>query len=185
MAQTLSLLTEELLDKQAEFQEKYFPIDQIDERDVVIAINQELAELIESLPFYKWWTNKPIDKKNAKIEAVDIYHFLLIYLLLQRDIFKHDVITYTFALDQGYNSVKELPVPEILRNLVDSLEYPLTGEFFELFGKLVGNLFDNLEEFKDLYLKKLQLNEERQKKNYKENYEAKYIEPGVEDNSLL
>jgi len=180
-----SSLTEELLEEQAKFQAKYFPIDQIDERDVVIAINQELAELIESLPFYKWWTKKPLDKQNAKIEAVDMYHFMLIYLLIQRDIYKHDVITYTIALDHGLHSAKQVPIYEVLRNLVDTLEYPLRTEFFENFGMLIGNLFNDLNEFKDLYLKKLQLNEERQKKNYKENYEAKYIEPGIEDNTLL
>ena len=42
-----------------------------------IAMQQEIAELINSLP-WKWWANyQKFDKQNAKVEVIDILHFLI------------------------------------------------------------------------------------------------------------
>lgn len=41
------------------------------------AMQQEVAELIDSLP-WKWWANyQKFDKQNAKVEVIDILHFLI------------------------------------------------------------------------------------------------------------
>ncbi len=41
------------------------------------ALGQELAELIDSVP-WKWWANyQKFDKQNAKVEVVDMFHFLV------------------------------------------------------------------------------------------------------------
>ena len=40
------------------------------------AMQQELGELIDSCP-WKWWKDMPFDKQNARVEAVDMLHFLL------------------------------------------------------------------------------------------------------------
>ena len=40
------------------------------------AIQQETAELIDSCP-WKWWKDMEFDEQNAKVEAVDLLHFLL------------------------------------------------------------------------------------------------------------
>ena len=41
------------------------------------AMQQELAELIDSVP-WKWWANyQEFDKQNAKVEIVDLFHFLI------------------------------------------------------------------------------------------------------------
>ncbi|MDR1435632.1 MAG: dUTPase [Puniceicoccales bacterium] len=43
----------------------------------VRAMQQELAELTDSLP-WKWWANyQHFDLQNAKVEVVDILHFLI------------------------------------------------------------------------------------------------------------
>jgi len=41
------------------------------------ALGQELAELVDSVP-WKWWANyQQFDKQNARVEIVDIFHFLI------------------------------------------------------------------------------------------------------------
>ncbi len=41
------------------------------------ALGQELAELVDSVP-WKWWAGyQRFDKQNAKVEIVDIFHFLI------------------------------------------------------------------------------------------------------------
>ena len=41
------------------------------------AMQQELAELTDSVP-WKWWANyQAFDAQNAKVEIVDLFHFLI------------------------------------------------------------------------------------------------------------
>ena len=41
------------------------------------ALGQELAELVDSVP-WKWWAGyQRFDKQNVKVEIVDIFHFLI------------------------------------------------------------------------------------------------------------
>ncbi len=41
------------------------------------AMQQEIAELIDSVP-WKWWARyQKFDKQNAKVEVVDLFHFLV------------------------------------------------------------------------------------------------------------
>ena len=41
------------------------------------ALGQELAELVDSVP-WKWWAGyQQFDRQNAKVEIVDIFHFLI------------------------------------------------------------------------------------------------------------
>ena len=43
----------------------------------VRAMQQEVAELTDSVP-WKWWANyQEFDKQNAKVEIVDLFHFLI------------------------------------------------------------------------------------------------------------
>jgi dimeric dUTPase (all-alpha-NTP-PPase superfamily) len=43
----------------------------------VRAMQQELAELTDSVP-WKWWANyQSFDKQNAKVEIIDLFHFLI------------------------------------------------------------------------------------------------------------
>ena len=43
----------------------------------VRAMQQELAELTDSVP-WKWWASyQDFDKQNAKVEIVDLFHFLI------------------------------------------------------------------------------------------------------------
>ncbi|HSI85506.1 MAG: dUTPase [Candidatus Methylacidiphilales bacterium] len=41
------------------------------------AMNQEMAELIDSVP-WKWWAKyQKFDEQNARVEVVDLFHFLI------------------------------------------------------------------------------------------------------------
>lgn len=41
------------------------------------AMQQEMAELIDSMP-WKWWAKyQKFDEQNAKVEIVDLFHFLV------------------------------------------------------------------------------------------------------------
>lgn len=41
------------------------------------ALGQELAELVDSVP-WKWWAGyQTFDKQNARVEIVDLFHFLI------------------------------------------------------------------------------------------------------------
>lgn len=41
------------------------------------AMQQEMAELIDSVP-WKWWAKyQKFDEQNAKVEVVDLFHFLV------------------------------------------------------------------------------------------------------------
>ena len=43
----------------------------------VRAMQQELAELTDSVP-WKWWAKyQEFDRQNAKVEVVDLFHFLI------------------------------------------------------------------------------------------------------------
>ncbi|MGJ3241447.1 MAG: dUTPase [Opitutales bacterium] len=41
------------------------------------AMQQELAELVDSVP-WKWWAKyQSFDEQNAKVEVIDLFHFLI------------------------------------------------------------------------------------------------------------
>ena len=41
------------------------------------AMSQEIAELTDSVP-WKWWTKyQTFDEQNARVEVVDLFHFLI------------------------------------------------------------------------------------------------------------
>jgi len=41
------------------------------------AMQQELAELIDSVP-WKWWAKyQKFDEQNARVEVIDLFHFLI------------------------------------------------------------------------------------------------------------
>jgi dimeric dUTPase (all-alpha-NTP-PPase superfamily) len=40
-------------------------------------MSQEIAELVDSVP-WKWWAKyQKFDEQNAKVEVVDLFHFLI------------------------------------------------------------------------------------------------------------
>lgn len=46
-------------------------------KQYVLSLQQELAELIDSVPWKHWKKNQRFDRENLKIEIVDSFHFLI------------------------------------------------------------------------------------------------------------
>lgn len=84
MSESLDML-QDLFDKQMALNHRIgVKPDEMDDEEKVKwilnytrATSQELAELIDSVP-WKWWANyQEFDVQNAKVEVVDLFHFLI------------------------------------------------------------------------------------------------------------
>ncbi|MCC5843590.1 MAG: dUTPase [Verrucomicrobia bacterium] len=78
-------MLQDLFDKQMALNQRIGvnPPDMNDEERVQWVLNytraasQELAELIDSVP-WKWWAKyQTFDQQNARVEVVDLFHFLI------------------------------------------------------------------------------------------------------------
>lgn len=76
---------EEIFEKQAELNRRIgVDLEQLDEQEKAKwilnysrALSQELAELVDSVP-WKWWAKyQKFDEQNARVEVVDLFHFLV------------------------------------------------------------------------------------------------------------
>lgn len=50
------------------------------EKDILIALQQEIAECIENTDF-KWWSSSHYNKNELKKEGIDVVHFLISFFL--------------------------------------------------------------------------------------------------------
>jgi len=155
--------------------------------DFRIAIFQEVSEFIDTYP-WKWWKYMEDDPINRKVELIDIFHFIISYVLLK--IFKSTNLkddlcnaagiylynTYSIAL----KAKDEKIIEEIIffNNMIEDNPYIAISVFF----KIVKNIFnDNIEDFIKLYYAKNALNIIRQEYGYKEG-EYQKIKDNIEDN---
>ena len=170
--------------------------------DWLIAVNDEIAELMNSLP-WKWWKhNSQVDIENIKLELVDIFHFLLSYYIT--------VSKETTVSDKLVNSVwyhllndtrldeEDLQDRKVIRslflNLMQLIFYPVvfssaemkwlsTDRVIEQFVQIV-NCFMSWEELIKLYIGKNALNQIRRDFGYKDgNYQK--VWNGREDNEVM
>ena len=165
--------------------------------DFQIAINQEVAELIDTYP-WKWWKKMEDDKENRKIELIDIWHFIMSYFMLTE--YKKDknadyIEITAKLLNDTYNVLHQLPsnsdnieLESILSMLVNipsmfmDTQKAIAGTL--LYFGLVDREFDSFDEFVKLYYAKNFLNIIRQDKGYKTGEYLKIID-GKEDNYHL
>lgn len=46
-------------------------------RNYALAMSQEIAELVDTTP-WKWWASyQKFDEQNARVEVIDLFHFLI------------------------------------------------------------------------------------------------------------
>lgn len=154
----------------------------------------ETAELLEHVG-WKWWKHQVPDLTQARLELVDIWHFVLSDALVD-----HDGRVQPAALDllEGW----ETPIDKIVVATADDktcvAELPLQARI-QVFGSLAGltgtmmpALFRNICEelglsssrLYTLYLQKNVLNMFRQNNGYKEGTYQK-VWDGKEDNVVL
>ncbi len=162
----------------------------------------ECAELIDSLP-WKWWKKQKPDMENVQIEVVDIWHFIMSYILLDyedigkavesepvnlfirginedfRDInIKGEYINHYLGETDRYKKIIFLAERVAEGFLKQDLN---EGVFF--FGLLVKNTI-SFEHLYLLYIGKNILNHIRQEKGYNSG-EYKKVINGMEDNQYL
>ena len=163
---------------------------------ILSAILSEIGELVDSTGF-KWWTKQDVDENNIKIEIVDIWHFLLTWFLKHNKDEKWiiegivDNMIETHEDTLIYNAYLGVNKYEVLIDDLISFIYWLKKEdknymfeAFNSFSTIIADMDIFLDEFDEIYRKKVEINKERKKRGYDKDSSKKYIE-GKEDNELL
>ena len=146
----------------------------------------EAAELIDHLG-YKWWKNidAPWDQKQVLLEVVDIFHFLLSDVMIDRRAGADLLSAYKWATHHTYAPTKELKIRQVEEFVVSCLdEHPVMTGFFQVMISL-DITPDQLTKY---YLGKNALNKFRQDNGYKTGeYRKIWSLNGdqVEDNKVL
>ncbi len=162
----------------------------------------ECAELVDSLP-WKWWKKQKSDMENVQIEVVDIWHFILSYLLLEYKTI--DKVITSKSVQNLKKGIKEefteiningayinhyLGETDTNRKIIFLAERVAEaflkqnldeGMFF--FGLLIRNTI-SFDQMYLLYIGKNILNHIRQEKGYNSGTYKKKIN-GIEDNKYL
>jgi len=161
----------------------------------------ECAELVDSLP-WKWWKKQKADMENVQIEVVDIWHFIMSYILLdytvEKAIHSKPVKLFIMGVNENFKNVDingekinhYLGETNIYKKIIYLTERVAEsflkqeekeGAFF--FGLLVKNTI-SIDRLYLLYIGKNILNHIRQEKGYGSgNYQKKIN--GMEDNHYL
>jgi len=157
-------------------------------------IYMEVSELIDSTP-WKHWKNihSDIDLENVHIEIVDIWHFLMSYILQETNIPKAVKLVTTHCIYEAINEVNYKDIIHEAEKLsyialaIETKNMPVFAgierfveQFFRL-AKISGLSFVWLHK---LYIGKNTLNKLRQEHGYKEGTYQK-IWNGKEDNTYL
>lgn len=155
--------------------------------EISVAIFSELSELLDCYN-WKWWKAGEIDKWNAAIETIDIFHFVLSYMLMMIPR-EEDISNFPaeFDLDDVFawsplEDEFEFNHQSFFNTVNNLIDRPYNKNYmYELF-KAVG--FQHKEEVAALYVAKSTLNVIREEGGYKT---GKYIKnkDGVEDNQRL
>ena len=160
-------------------------------------IYMETAELIDSFPWKHWKDiDSNIDIDNIKIEVVDIWHFLMSYLLEF-----HDPIKLTNIISNFIDSKSDIKIPQkwqkednekidifldifeemMALSLIKSDDEVYQESLLEQFFKICDSVNLSFNELYKLYIGKNVLNKFRQDFGYKEGAYKK-IWDGKEDN---
>ncbi|WP_293443300.1 dUTP diphosphatase [Persephonella sp.] len=162
----------------------------------------ECAELVDSLP-WKWWKKQQPDMENVQIEVVDIWHFVMSYILLDyEDIGKavesEPVNLFVRGLNEDFREINikgehinhYLGETDSYKRIIFLAERVAEGflkqdlnEGVFFFGLLVKNTIP-FEHLYLLYIGKNILNHIRQEKGYNSGDYKKVIN-GMEDNRYL
>lgn len=151
-----------------------------------VAILDEVSELLGSVN-WKWWKKEDkYDLWNLKIEAIDIFHFFLSILILDKpslldpsseegkqEVCNH-VIEHPLIKDAEFN------YSGLVNCISDMITYANIKDITLLFN-LVGM---NSEEISAVYVAKATLNKIRQEKGYQKGTYQKTVN-GIEDNQTL
>jgi len=163
---------------------------------ILSAILSEIGELIDSTGF-KWWTKQEINMDNIKVEIVDIWHFLLSWFLKHNKDEKwviEGIVDNMIKMHEDtliYNAYLGVNKFEVLIDDLIEFIYWLKKEdknymfeAFDSFSTIIADMDIPLDEFDELYRKKVEINKQRKKRGYDKDSSKKYVN-GKEDNELL
>ncbi|WP_456382072.1 dUTP diphosphatase [Persephonella sp.] len=161
----------------------------------------ECAELVDSLP-WKWWKKQQADMENVQIEVVDIWHFVMSYILMDYSVEEalesKPVKMFIMGVNEDFRNI-DIEGEKINHYLGETDRYRKIiylaervaesflrqdeneGAFF--FGLLVKNTI-SMDRLYLLYVGKNILNHIRQEKGYGSGNYRKNIN-GMEDNQYL
>lgn len=146
----------------------------------------ESAELVDHMG-YKWWKNidAPWDQKQVLLEVVDIFHFFLSDVMIDRRSALDLKNAYKYATHHFYAPTKEHKIKIVEEFVAACLDNaPLHTMFFQMMLSLDINIEDLLK----YYLGKNALNKFRQDNGYKQGtYHKSWMFQGelIEDNKVL
>ncbi|WP_029521562.1 dUTP diphosphatase [Persephonella sp. IF05-L8] len=162
----------------------------------------ECAELVDSLP-WKWWKKQTPDMDNVQIEVVDIWHFIMSYILIDyekpEEAIESDAVqTFLKGLSEDFTNINidgslinhYLGETDRYKKIIFLAERVAEGFLRQdlnfgifFFGVLVRNTI-SFEKLYLLYIGKNILNHIRQEKGYNTGEYKKTIN-GMEDNQYL
>jgi hypothetical protein len=157
------------------------------EIDWYLCISQEAGEFIDSFNWKHWKSiNALNDIDNAKIELVDIWHFIMSQYLIDNsedevEVFKEYLSLYSEMAEVEYNTNVAIDAGKRIQFSANEMILPdCVNNFFRACG-VIGLTFDELY---TLYIGKNALNQFRQNNGYIEGTYRKEWN-GVEDNVVL
>jgi dimeric dUTPase (all-alpha-NTP-PPase superfamily) len=152
-----------------------------------LAITQETAELIDSFD-WKWWKHMKVDMENAKIEIVDIWHFLL-SIMIEEGVKPDEMLEEKFSALTKTGAVSITSnKKDILRHLKNITKTAASDrsslEIADAVLMAAGKIGMTFEDITKLYMGKAVLNNFRQMHGYSDG-SYKKIWDGKEDNEVM
>lgn len=162
----------------------------------------ECAELVDSLP-WKWWKKQEADMENVQIEVVDIWHFIMSYILLRykdagEAVEGKEIVYFLKGVNGDFTEIdvkgeyinhylgetdRNKKIIFLAERVAEGFLKQNIEEGVFFFGLLVRNSI-SLDNLYLLYIGKNILNHIRQEKGYNSG-EYKKVINGKEDNQYL
>ena len=165
--------------------------------DWFLCVAMETAELIGSFNWKHWKDiNSSHDLENAKIELVDIWHFIMSQCIVRGTTLRTAMHCLSVGTSGAYNYINEIskePDFEALRikEIIQTSKILMANACDELLDDTICNFFSlcyfidlPIERLYTLYIGKNALNKFRQDNGYKEGTYIK-LWNGVEDNVIM
>lgn len=135
--------------------------------DYLIAMHVEFFEFVNELGFWKWWKqNHNLDRENVLDELADIMAFYLEIMLLTENVEEKDEM-----VNEIIENLSEYKKQDILEWVSTSIETGAEKGHVVVMAiaiSLATKVFEDLtwEEIEEAYMKKSQVNIDRQKQDY-------------------
>ena len=173
-------LYETMFGLQDDFNENTIPDWKNKQLDWHRAIWMECGEAVDSTP-WKWWKKGTTDMANLEVELVDIWHFIMSYLMESNIDIKNNLENYSYLFEEfqsgGYTITDNLEDMALLA-LEKNRDFEIDKMLIPIFLVAWGSIGRNTEDLYKSYIIKNCLNKFRQDNGYKE---GSYIKMWAKD----